>query len=121
MNLESAISKRDVLEKAELRIKELEQQNAELAADNEAMYLALEELAVLGNGDKPGNSLGNAIAIKALERTPKQSLANIQADAIINAKNKCMIKREFKDGSFNYDIHVNDIDDYANKLIEEAK
>ena len=29
-------------------IGQLEQENAELAADNEAMYLALEELAVLG-------------------------------------------------------------------------
>jgi len=39
-----------------------------LTSEHEIMREALEELSYLGNGDKPGNSLGNTIALRALER-----------------------------------------------------
>jgi DNA repair exonuclease SbcCD ATPase subunit len=40
---------------------------------NEQRYIeALEELACLGNGDRPGNSIGNCIAQQALAQSPQQ-------------------------------------------------
>ena len=46
---------------------------------------ALEQLARLGNGEQYGNSVGNTIAIKALEATPEYCLAEVKAKAIEDA------------------------------------
>lgn len=52
---------------------------AALAAQVETLREALKELAVLGNGDRPGNSIGNRIAQRALVATAPKGDANEQA------------------------------------------
>jgi hypothetical protein len=51
------------------RATELEQQLSKLEKQNVLLRGYLEQLACLGNGDRHGNSIGNGIAIKALDAT----------------------------------------------------
>lgn len=77
------------LEEARVRIVELELERDELKANCEVIMGHLYQLSSrLGNGNSLDNSISNGIVVKALEQTPKQSLAEIQAKAIEDAANR---------------------------------
>ena len=57
----------DVLIDRAKRLEEF-QRTLDLTQEIVSLRAALVELSCLGNGDKPGNSIGNEIAIRALAR-----------------------------------------------------
>ena len=88
------------------KINELEQQNAELVAHNQ---LLLSYIVRLSNTYNINPSLHFELQ-EVAEQTPKQSLANIKADAIDDMMDELS-------GNINYDS----VSDYANQLREQIK
>lgn len=60
-------------------IARLEQERDSALAQAAELRRRLEQLACLGNGDRPGNSIGNTIAQEALRITPSQATARLKA------------------------------------------
>lgn len=59
--------------------KQAEQERDSALAQVGELRRRLEQLSRLGNGDRPGNSIGNTIAQEALRVTPSQATARLKA------------------------------------------
>jgi hypothetical protein len=103
----------------EKQINVLIKERDELKAHCETYRLTLEILARLGNGANYGNSKGNEIAIRALQGTPQQSLAEIKAQVIKDFINE--IDRLDHLNGWPCTYGAEDLEDIANQLREQAK
>ncbi|CAN8141432.1 hypothetical protein THIOSC15_2930022 [uncultured Thiomicrorhabdus sp.] len=98
-------------------IKNLKQQNAELTAYTEEVKTFL---YIVHASDSTDNLYRQAIDLAT--KTPRQSLANIKADAINTLINQPFVKYyQLEDDETQYIIEGEKFDNYANQLREESK